>query len=178
MSLIITKPAKSIDAIIFDVLDKAVVPKVKEHAKAIAEEERQKIVDKINSNGFNFPTYSEAYAEYKKLNHPGNPFLIASGDYVDSIKVEEVPGGYTIGVGDAVHFGDNQEPLLMRDLARILEFGSPEMNIAPRPHWRPALANLRRRQREKTETARKEATKEANKALQVYLSQPQVRINR
>ncbi len=171
MSYKVTKPSKPLNVIIMDVLDKAVAPRLKQDVKAIADDVRQKLVDKIQDDSFDFPDFSKKYAARKEKEHPGEPPLVATEEYINSIVVEETPYGYTVGVGDAVHMGEKGHSIPMKQLANILEYGSPAQNIRPRPHWRPALANLRRRRRNMTDEMMKQATKDAQAALNIHLNQ-------
>lgn len=176
----VQKPTYPLHMIIMDVLDKAVTVTEKTDVKALADDVAQKLKDKIKSNDFNFNIDHESdYNKRKDASSSegaGIP-LIDTGEYVRSIEVRETPTGYTIGVRDDLHpqkRPSNSEPLHMRDLAEILEFGYTKYNVnsPPFPHWRPALANLRRRKAALSQELKKKVAKRAQQALDEYLSQP------
>lgn len=145
----VKRPYKPISVIFFDVLNEAVIPQLNEDAKALAEQVRQDLVDNIRSDALGFKEDPDSdYQKRKFREHPGEPPLVATEEYINSIKVEEIdePGthGWTVGVGDAIHYGkEGEAPIPMKKLADVLEYGLPSKNIAPRPHWRPALAKLK-----------------------------------
>lgn len=81
-------------------------------------------------------------------------FLIATGDYLDGIEVKKLkrPDGgpyYVVRLKARKHFiapgSTTTKPITLMLLARILEFGSRRWNIPPRPHWRPALRDIKAR---------------------------------
>jgi hypothetical protein len=172
MSLVIQKPVRALNLIIMDVLDKVVATRGNEEVKALAEDVAMKLKDKIRSNDFNFEKYSKEYSQWKETHYPGSVPLMASGDYVEAIEVVKIGSGYSVGVRDDQHFGDGKVPIHMRDLARILEYGCPKRNIPPRPHWRPALANLRRRKAAVSQELKAKLSIDIQKAMDEYLSQP------
>lgn len=177
MSVTIKRPAYPLKQIIFDVLDKAVAVTQDTDVKKLAEDERQKLQDKIRSNDFNF--HIDHNPDYESRKRASGSIgagidLMNTGEYVNSIEVQPTPTGYSIGVKDINHSKlrlSDSDPIHMRALARILEYGSPKQNIAPRPHWRPALANLRRRKAALSKELRDKVAKRADKALQEYLNQ-------
>ena len=167
----VKRPGKPLESIIFDVLDQAVIPKMDEDAKALAEQVRQELVDNIRADMMGFKEDPDSdYQKRKFREHPGEPPLVATEEYINSIKVERIdqPGthGWTIGVGDALHFGERDaSPIPMKELATILEYGLPEKNIPPRPHWRPALQKLRYMRILLTTTMRERAVKAAREEI-------------
>lgn len=177
MGVTVKKSQYPLQQIIFDVLDKAVAVTQSTDVKVLAEEEAQKLRDKIKSNDYNFKT--DPTSDYNKRKDregsegAGIP-LMDTGDYVNSIEVQPTASGYSIGVRDEFHTKKRQsksEPIHMRGLARVLEYGDFSRHIMPRPHWRPALANLRRRKAALTKELRNKVAKRADKALQDYLNQ-------
>ena len=172
MAVTVRKPKLPLNLIIMDVLDKVVAVRGQEELETLANDVRQKLVDKIRDDSFHFAEYSDEYANWKKTRHPGAPFLMATGDYVDAIEVLPIKNGYSVGVRDEQHFGeDGGTPIQMRDLAKVLEYGSPKRHIPPRPHWRPALANLRRRKATLAKEMEYKLRKDIQKAMKEYLSQ-------
>lgn len=177
MGATVTKPTRPLDAIIMDVLQKVVVPKLDQDVKAIAEDIRQKLVDKIRDDSFNFPeSRSPKYTRRKEMEHPGEPPLVATEEYLNSIQVRKTPEGYSVGVGDEVHMGERGKPIPMKKLALALEYGVPSKNIIPRPHWRPALHNLRMRRRNMTQDMKKESAKRGQEALDKYMKENRTRL--
>jgi hypothetical protein len=88
-----------------------------------------------------------------RLNMDGR-FLIATGDYLDGIEVfkgKRPDGGpyYMVRLKKRMHFiapgSGTTTPISLALLARVHEFGSRRWNIPPRPHWRPALKDVRAR---------------------------------
>ena len=171
MGVTIRKPSRPLNLIILDVLDKVVAVRGKEELEDLANDVRQKLVDKIRDDSFNFTKYSDGYAKEKERNHPGEPFLIATEEYINSIQVRPTKDGFTVGVGDEVHMGEKGHPIPMNKLANILEYGWPEKNIAPRPHWRPTLENLKRRKAVVSKELRTKLNKDIQTAFKEYLSQ-------
>jgi hypothetical protein len=171
MGVTIRKPTKPLNLIIIDVLDKMVAVRGKEELENLANDVRQKLVDKIQDDSFNFPAFAKKYADRKDREHPGEPPLVATEEYINSIQVRPAKNGFTVGVGDEVHMGETGHPIQMNKLANILEYGWPEKNIAPRPHWRPTLENLKRRTAAISKEMRHKLNKDIQAAFREYLSQ-------
>lgn len=176
----VKKPAYPLNIIIMDILEKAVAVTQNTDGEALANDVRQKLVDKIHSNDFNFnidPTSDYQKRKAKSGTEGAGSPLIDTGDYVESIIVTKIPNGYSIGVEDRYHktARPGQKPIKMRDLARILEFGFSKYNVysAPFPHWRPALANLRKRKAAASAEIKKQVAKRMQMALNDYLKQSQ-----
>lgn len=171
MGVTIRKPIKPLNLIILDVFDKVVAIKGKEELEAIANDVRQKLVDKIHDDAFNFEKYGDKYADWKEKHYPGKPPLMAEEEYINSIQVRPTKHGFTVGVGDEVHMGTKGHPISMNKLANILEYGWPEKHIAPRPHWRPVLENLKRRKVALSREMKTKLNKDIKAAFKEYLSQ-------
>ena len=79
-------------------------------------------------------------------------YLIATGDYLDGIEVKKgkrPDGGpyYMVRLQPRKHFiapdSTTSKPITLLLLARVHEFGSRRWNIPARPHWRPALRDIK-----------------------------------
>jgi len=74
-------------------------------------------------------------------------FLIAAGDYIRGIEVfkgKQASGVYyMVRPAQRVHapseVSSTTKPIMLKLLARVLEFGSRKHHVPPRPHWRPVL---------------------------------------
>jgi len=144
-----TKPKKALDVIILDIFKKSAIPIIEEKSEALAEEIRQELIDRIEEQSFKHKKLNDDYLKYKKKQGLDTSILMATHQYIDAIQVEKTPYGFTVGVGDTIHEPlpeKGAEPLEMKTLANILEFGSITNNIPARPHWRPTLSKLVREQ--------------------------------
>jgi len=93
--------------------------------------------------------------------------LLATGDYINGIEVRKftmpkIGVMWGVGMEDRNHVPSGL-PLLT--IATILERGSAAANVPPRPHWRVAWRNLKRRIREKGLEARAEGLRRALRAV-------------
>lgn len=172
MALKFKRPKDNIDTIILDVIEKAIIPSMKEDAESIAQEIRQELVDRIMDRSFNFTKLSKDYKKDKDADPTtaGNPILVATGQYIESIQVRPTAAGYAVGVGDTLHTHGNSEPQMMMDIAKTLEYGSPERNIPPRPHWRPMERALMKRREKMKEDMKEKAKQKAIAALKKHLA--------
>ena len=89
--------------------------------------------------------------------------LIATGDYIEGIEVRKfvlpkVGVSWGVGLVDRRHAPSG---LPLKVIAAILERGSAAARIPPRPHWRVAWRNIKRRIREKGIAARAEGLRRA-----------------
>lgn len=78
--------------------------------------------------------------------------MIATGHYISQIKVWKTKKGggrqWRIGFHHAAKARDlegNTVDFLLRDMARVHEYGSVAAGILPRPHWGPQGNRMRRR---------------------------------
>jgi len=80
---------------------------------------------------------SKPYVEFKKRADLDPRTLIATGEYVESIEIQERMRGenymVVVTVPDREH---ETSGVNLQLLARVLEYGSVKNNIPPRPHWR------------------------------------------
>lgn len=97
-----------------------------------------------------FPPLSPAYKEQKRLLGLDTRILIATTEYMANIQIRLVKGiqGKTarhVGVDSSTKHTDTN--LLMSDLALIMEYGTSDGRIPPRPHygkaWENALPKVR-----------------------------------
>ena len=99
--------------------------------------------------------------------------LIASGDYIRGIEVfkgKQASGVYyMVRPEDRLHVPvpglSGTKPIMLKRLARVLEFGSAKHKVPPRPHWRPVLRAIMGRFRFLRRTIRAEALRLALKRL-------------
>lgn len=132
------KPTTELSLILFDIIDNVVIPTTKEMTKEIAEEIRQDLVNKINNQSFS--SFSKNPLKPSTIKRKGkDDVLIDTREYINSIQVFKIPEGYMVGVGEQLHKHRGKNALPMNALAQIHEFGLPEHNIPPRPHWRPVI---------------------------------------
>lgn len=107
------------------------------------------LMDTINEQ--DFPPLSQSYLERKGLLGLDTRILIATGEYLSNIQIRRVNGlnGKTarhVGVDSRTkHSGTD---LTMSDLALIMEYGTSDGRIPPRPHygktWERILPQVRR----------------------------------
>jgi hypothetical protein len=141
-------PKAKLSVIILDVFQKTAIPVLKEEGKKIADDFCQELKDRIISRDFkHVPLSTKTILNKKYKEAITTSPLIDTGEYLNSIQTREIEGGYTVGVGEGNHptsKGSEGEPLPMRDLARMLEYGTRGMPA--RPHWRLTWNNFKRRQ--------------------------------
>jgi hypothetical protein len=172
----VTKSAYPLNIILMDILDKAVAVTERTDGEALAKEVCQNLQDKIRSDDFNFEIDPSSDYNIRKDASgrigAGIP-LMDTGEYVKSIQVVKIANGYSIGVEDKFHpiLREGQKPIHMRHLARVLEYGYKPGHQAPYPHWRPALANLRRRKVALSAELKKKVARRMQDALNEYLNQ-------
>lgn len=135
-------PKKKVSFIIMDIFKESIHNVGKQSAEDLAEEIRQRLVDRIRSNDFDFKNKLKDSTLDRKT---GEIPLIDTEEYVNSIKVWSDNGNWVVGVEDNLHKTPRSNTgggIWMRDLAHILEFGSSNGHIPPRPHWRPVLTQV------------------------------------
>lgn len=134
---------------IIDIFNKTSIPIPNDGAREFAEEFIQTLKDRIRSNDFDIENSIE-YNKQKAKEGFGTIPLIRTGQYLDSITMEETKYGFIIGVRDAKHYGDptkTGEPpkeIRMIDLARYLEFGLPG-RMEAKSHWRSVMMSMLRK---------------------------------
>ena len=141
-------PKGKLSVIILDVFERTAAPVLKEEAKALADEFCQELKDRIISKDFKtHKALAVSTVQNKKSKEAITTTpLIDTGAYLQSMQVREINGGYTVGVGDEIHpdsTAEGGEPLPMRDLAKMLEYGTSKMPA--RPHWRPTWNRFKKR---------------------------------
>ena len=110
-------------------------------SKFYAYEFRAYIKRVIEEQRYQWYPLSYKYLDWKKTTGLDQRTFIATGEYVDSIKVFKFYNkakdsiGYVVGLPHKKHTMSN---LYLDDLAKVLEYGTKTMPA--RPHWRPAIA--------------------------------------
>lgn len=140
-------PKGQIAIVVMDIFNKSIIAVGKSESERIANEVRQTLVDRIRSNAFNFkhPLKKETIA---RKGHD-TPLLGLTEDYVESIEVQPIEGGFRVGVANKKHEiegdADPKDAMDMAALAYQLEFGNPSINLDARPHWRPVINMVKKR---------------------------------
>ena len=127
--------------IFVNVFKKSAIPVMKEFGEEKANEFKDELVYRIASQSFNWRPLKPEYRLYKIKNRLDPRMMISTGEYINSIEVNELDDqiGYSVGVPNRLH----NSGLSLRVLARIHEFGT--IRIPARPHWRPQISAFIRR---------------------------------
>lgn len=97
-----------------------------------------------------YPPLSRQHAAKKARQGSDGRFLIERGDYLEGIEIfkgQQRSGVYyMVRLQDREHVGadPSSKPIRLSLLAKVHEFGSSKHKIPPRPHWRPAVRDVRR----------------------------------
>lgn len=135
------------------------IDSIKEHADAAREDFQMRIWQQ-RFRSFEIIFYPESgtnlspqWLRRKELAGADERTMIATGHYVESIKTftkgRLSRGPFEVRIGFAPNAkarkldGSNAK-ILLRDVARIQEFGSVTANIPPRPHWGPYGNRMRK----------------------------------
>ena len=103
-------------------------------ARRLAMKIEKELVDKIKAQEFDWPPLSSVTKQIKQRAGLDPRTLIATGDYVNSIKAVQVGRtAWTVDVPDGIHMSSK---MTYSQLRKIHEYGSFEQNVPPRPHWR------------------------------------------
>lgn len=120
---------------------KMLIPELDRVIGQYSMQSRNRMVENILGQKYDHAPLSPDYVKRKQKAGLDTRTLIATGQYVRSIKVWRVGvpgrgGRWVVGIPAGLkHKGvDGKGQLDMNKLARILEFGTE--NIPPRPHWR------------------------------------------
>jgi hypothetical protein len=118
-------------------LDDATLRLIQKSGFDLAYSIRAAIKDQI----YEWRPLSPDYARYKEINDLDERILIATEEYVNSIRAWKTPTGVEVGLPPEVDHSTNGVPL--RLLARWLEYGTKNYDgnwkMWPRPHWRPEI---------------------------------------
>jgi hypothetical protein len=125
---------KDFHSVVLTVFRNSIIPVLNRHTRRFANEFKDELVFRIASQAFNHQPLNPDYKAGKVAQGLDPRILIATREYLDSIQVTKLIGeyGYRVGVPNRIHSGSN---ISLRDLARMLEFGTSRMPA--RPHWRP-----------------------------------------
>lgn len=109
---------------------------IQEAGKAFARRVRYAIRNQI----YAWPPLSPNYAAWKEANDLDPRMLIATHEYINSIKATMTDYGVEVGLDPSkTHAGG----IPMRLLGRWLEYGTMNLDgswrMPPRPHWRPEI---------------------------------------
>jgi hypothetical protein len=97
----------------------------------LAEKIKRAILDQV----YDWTPLTERYEQWKEEQGLDRRILIATGSYVWNIDWHPIPFGVEVTVPDRAH----RSGMTYKDLGRILEYGSFDQRIPPRPHWRPVI---------------------------------------
>ena len=101
--------------------------------EAWAHRVHHKLVDNVRKDRFNLPSNNPRYLRWKQAHGRSSKVLIATGEYIKSIEVRRIGKNWWVGIPQGLMHTNSD--LLMSDLAKILEFGSPAKGIPSRPLW-------------------------------------------
>lgn len=135
----------------------------KKISEDFARHSERKIKSTIYKQKFDVPPLTPQYLKWKTSHGLSNRILIATGQYVRSIKVKKMGSSWFLIVPPEKHADSD---LLMSEIARILEFGSPARNIPARPIWAQTARAL---EKEYPKFARKFARKILNEIMGVNI---------
>lgn len=130
---------------------------LEEEVKRFADEEQQAFVQRIDKQ--EFPSFdaqplSPRYAAWKKKKGLDERVMIATGWYIENIKVWKRKESGTrrtaffVGFHKRVQARDHKGrivPVLLSTVARVHEHGSVKMNVPARPHWGPQYKEMVKR---------------------------------
>jgi len=124
----------------------------KEEAERFAEMVRQAVY----SQRYKWVPLSQKYLEWKRRTGRDSRILVATREYVESIRIVRNEVGswhesekvvfYEVGLPDIIHL---ESGLPIRKLAAIHEFGVPSRRIPARPLWRPVWEEFKGTSKEK-----------------------------
>lgn len=101
---------------------------------------------KIEGQSLPWTPLSQYYLEYKIKKGLDTRVLIATGDYLSQLKVQEVKGsskGKQLFVGASPNDIHKPSGLSMEKIAQILEYGRADGKMPARPHFRPSWEEAR-----------------------------------
>lgn len=115
-----------------------------DYLEEIAQDMADDVVKYIEKQPHYWPVLKERYREWKLRNELDERMLIATGDYIDSIGIQQIKRGKGVQIRVGVPNKTIEDTDLKYDqLARIHEYGTE--TIPARPHWRPVFNKWRRR---------------------------------
>ena len=172
----ITHPRQSFGTIILDVAKNEAIPCYRSDSRRYAEMIRDDIKNRINLQLFPKSwRYKDPDYYGRKLAHGlDGGFLIASGQYVESIIVKETEFGAIVTVKDMMHrnpFNAGKEDIHMFALAKILEYGyytKTGIKVRAFPHWRPAILKFKQMDMLQRKFQNKETRDRINQAIEQY----------
>lgn len=141
---------------------------------SFADAERSAFIRRVEAQKFaSFAAFplSPRWLRRKELAGADLRTMIATHWYLDNVRIEVVVRGGKV----MVHVGFDSG-VMAKDLsgdptdieldavAKIQEYGSQAANIPPRPHWRPHLADMKKRAARVRRTTRKSIAKAMRKA--------------
>jgi len=126
-----------------DMLSKQIRQAVKQEVHNIAQEFHDDLVGKIERQEFHHIPLKPGYREAKIKAGLDPRILIATGDYISGIQVEDTLRGTAVGLSNtAMH----NSGLTFSRIGKVHEYGVN--HIPARPHWRPTVEIFRRRRYE------------------------------
>lgn len=136
--------ARNVSRVVLDVFNRSTVAAARSTIDQFGQQFRDDLVERIESQRFRHAPLSPGYVEAKRRAGLDPRILIATHEYLDSIEVSPLTdgSGVRVGVGGRTHSGG----IPMRQLARMLEFGT--IRMPARPHWRPLASIYKRRARQ------------------------------
>lgn len=117
-----------------------------EPMKQCAEAYLEKLKSKMAGQEFPWTPLSASYVAYKKKKGLDSRMLIATGEYLEKLKVGKSKGtskGASLFVGADPSDIHTPSGLSMEKIAGIMEYGSSNGNIPARPHFRPTWEEMR-----------------------------------
>lgn len=94
---------------------------------------KDQLVANIEYNAFDMPENEPKYLAWKEKQGLSGQVLIATGEYIQAIQVLKIGGDWYVGIpANLRHSGSK---LMMAELAKVLEYGSPAKGIPARPVW-------------------------------------------
>jgi hypothetical protein len=121
---------------------------------------------------FRHPPLSERTVARKRHHELDGRRLIETGHYIENIEVKrgeqrESGVNYIVRMRPIQHEGwsPHSGQITLKQLARVLEFGSAVHNIPPRPHWGPVIRSTIQRFQQMPASVLAEALRQALRQL-------------